>query len=72
MPRYFTESRFKLALSCPAKLYYTGKELCHDSSSEDSFLEALVEGGYQVEALAKCYYPEGLDIIERDFSTNTV
>ena len=25
MPRYLTKSRFKLALDCPAKLFYTGK-----------------------------------------------
>jgi hypothetical protein len=28
----------------------------------DAFLEALAEGGYQVGALAKCYYPEGIDL----------
>ena len=27
---------------------------------EDSFLKALAEGGYQVEALARCYFPEGI------------
>jgi hypothetical protein len=24
--RYLTKSRFKLAMECPTKLYYTGKE----------------------------------------------
>ena len=24
-PRYLTKSRFKLALECPTKLFYTGK-----------------------------------------------
>jgi hypothetical protein len=67
MPRYLSKSRFKLALSCPTKLYYTGKELYPDTSSDDSFLEALAEGGYQVGALAKCYYPEGIDIVERGY-----
>jgi hypothetical protein len=67
MPRYLTKSRFKLALSCPTKLYYTNKEIYPDSSSEDSFLEALAEGGYQVGELAKCYYPEGVDIVERGY-----
>ncbi|KTD34690.1 hypothetical protein Lmor_1223 [Legionella moravica] len=27
---------------------------------EDSFLKALAEGGYQVEALAGCYFSEGI------------
>lgn len=67
MPRYLTKSRFKLALSCPTKLYYTGKDQYPDSSSDDAFLEALAEGGYQVGALAICYYPVGVEIEERGY-----
>jgi len=51
-------------LNCPKKLYYTGKPQYPDSRSEDSFLRALAEGGYQVGTLAKCYYPNGIDIEE--------
>ena len=67
MPRFLTKSRFKLALDCPAKLYYTGKPEYPDAKKDDSFLEALAEGGYQVGALAKCYYPEGIEIQDRGY-----
>lgn len=67
MPRYLTKSRFKLALGCPAKLFYTGKEQYPDISQENEFLEALAEGGYQVGALATCYYPGGIGITERGY-----
>lgn len=61
-PRYLTKSRFKLATECPTKLYYTGKVEYADKKLEDSFLEALAEGGFQVGELAKCYFPSGHDI----------
>jgi hypothetical protein len=67
MPRYLTKSRFILGLDCPAKPYYTGKPEYPDTSKDDSFLEALAEGGYMVNALAKCYYPDGIEIQERDY-----
>ncbi len=62
MRRYLTKSRFKLALECPTKLYYTGKKEYANQKQEDSFLEALAEGGFQVGELAKCYFPGGHDI----------
>jgi hypothetical protein len=67
MPRYLTKSRFKLGLDCPAKLFYTGKPEYPDTSEDDAFLEALAEGGYQVGALAKCYYPDGIEVVERGY-----
>jgi hypothetical protein len=67
MPRYLSKSRFKLGLDCPAKLFYTGKPQYPDTSENDAFLEALAEGGYQVGALAKCYYPDGIEIKERGY-----
>ena len=67
MSRYLTKSRFKLALDCPAKLFYTGKIQYPDAKKDDAFLEALAEGGYQVGALAKCYYPDGIEIEERGY-----
>lgn len=62
-----TKSRFKVALECPTKLYYLDKEEYANANIEDSFLEALAEGGFQVGALAKCYYPDGVEITERDY-----
>ena len=67
MSRYLTKSRFKLALDCPAKLYYTGKRQYPDKSEDDLFLEALAEGGFQVGTLAKCYYPDGIEVTDRDY-----
>ena len=67
MPRFLTKSRFKLALDCPTKLFYTGKSEYPDTKKDDAFLEALAEGGYQIGALAKCYYPEGIEINERGY-----
>ena len=62
-PRYLTKSRFKLALECPTKLYYTGKsDLYVDSRREDEFLQALADGGFQVGELAKLMFPGGIEI----------
>ena len=67
-PRYLTKSRFKLALECPTKLFYTQKEdLYPNSDQDDPFLAALARGGYQVGELAKSYYPEGHSIETLDF-----
>jgi hypothetical protein len=65
-PRYLTKSRFKLAVECPTKLYYAGKtQEYRDNMAENEFLAMLAEGGYQVGALAKCRYPDGIEITER-------
>ncbi len=59
MPRYLTKSRFKRALDCPPKLYYCNKkEEYADQSLDDSFLQALAEGGFQVGELAKYLFCE--------------
>jgi hypothetical protein len=68
MPRYLTKSRFGLALECPAKLFYTGKDEYPDKKSDNELLEALAKGGFQVGALAKCYYPEGHEIGTLDYN----
>jgi hypothetical protein len=68
MIRYLTKSRFKLALECPTKLFYTKKESVYaDQKQADPFLEALAEGGFQVGELAKCYYPSGHSIVTLDY-----
>ena len=62
-PFYLTKSRFKTALECPTKLFYTDKEnLYANQKSEDEFLMALAEGGFQVGELAKLYFPDGYDV----------
>jgi len=63
-----TKSRFKLAMECPTKLYYTGKKEYPDTKLDDSFLQALAEGGFQVGELAKLYYPGGYNIETVDYT----
>lgn len=62
MSAHLTKSLFQLALSCPAKLFYAGKTVYANRSLEDSFLASLAEGGFQIGALAKRYYPEGIEV----------
>jgi len=47
----FSKSLFKMALDCPTKLFYTGKPEYESKEEGDSFLEALAQGGYQVNEL---------------------
>ncbi|MEO8665751.1 MAG: DUF2779 domain-containing protein [Ignavibacteria bacterium] len=63
MAPLLTKSLFLLALDCPTKLYYRTNDYS-SSTSDDEFLIALAEGGMQVGALAKCYYPEGVLVKE--------
>lgn len=65
--RFLTKSKFKLALECPTKLYYEGKQEYANQKIEDSFLLALADGGYQVGELAKCYFPSGYQIDTLDY-----
>ena len=66
-PFYLTKSRFKTALEWPTKLFYTDKENIYaNKKSEDEFLMALAEGGFQVGELAKHYHPGGHDITSLD------
>lgn len=57
-----TKSRFKTALECPNKLFFTSKKEYANNKSEDPFLQALASGGFQVEALARLHYPNGIFI----------
>lgn len=60
--RCLTKSRFKLAVECPTKLYYSGKDEYADQSLADPFLKGLAEGGFQVGELARAYHPGGHDL----------
>ena len=51
-----TKSRFKLALECPTKVYYSLDRRYVNTKQEDEFLQALADGGFQVGALAKAMY----------------
>lgn len=63
---YLTKSRFKLALSCPTKLFYTGKSQYANKNDGDDFLKMLADGGFQVGELAKLMYPGGIEITSQD------
>lgn len=60
--RYLTKSRFKMAVECPTKLFYTRKPEYRDSMADNEFLQMLAEGGYQVGALAQLSFPEGIEV----------
>ncbi len=65
--KVLTKSRFKLGLECPNKLYYTRKKEYANKKQEDPFLEALAQGGFQVEELARMHYPNGVLIEGNDW-----
>ena len=60
--RHLTKSRFTLALECPTKLAYQDDPRYANTKCHNEFLLALAEGGHQVGALAKCLFPEGIEI----------
>lgn len=64
--RYLTKSQFRLALECPTKLFYTGKDEYSNQTLNNTFLAELANGGFQVGELAKCYYPGGIEISSKN------
>src|SRR4051812_22549672 len=61
--RYLTKSRFKVAYECPTRLFYLDKpDEYGNNDLNNAFLKSLAEGGFQVGALAKLYYPGGVEI----------
>lgn len=67
-PRLLTKSRFKIGSECPTKLFFTGKAEYGSNKVDNSFLEALAEGGFQVGELAKLYHPGGVNVEELDIN----
>jgi hypothetical protein len=67
-----TKSRFKVGSECPTKLYYLDNQDYGNTNSDDPFLRALAEGGFQVGELAKLYHPGGIEISERDYDSSVV
>jgi hypothetical protein len=65
MSTYLTKSDFKVASTCPTKLYY--KKLRYPSLlDDDPYLEFLADGGYMVEKMAKLLFPGGREIGDWD------
>ncbi len=66
MRHYLTKSRFKLAMECPTKLYFTRQpEIYKNVKGENEFLESLAEGGFQVGKMATLLFPDGIEIHAR-------
>lgn len=63
--RFLTKSRFKVGHSCPTKLYYLDNPNYGNNRSNDTFLRALADGGFQVGELAKLYHPNGIEISDK-------
>ena len=57
--RYLTKSKFQLSMQCKTKLFYADKKEYANKSMDDPFLQSLAEGGFQVGALARCYFLGG-------------
>jgi hypothetical protein len=56
-----SKSDFKLASTCPTKLYYKKKKY-HQNTEGNEYLEMLAEGGYMVGLLATLLKPGGIEI----------
>lgn len=68
--KYFTKSIFKVGHECPAKLRYLNNKDYADNKTNDPFLKALADGGFQVAALAKCYHPNGIEVRAKDHASS--
>lgn len=68
MNKPLTKSKFKLGLDCPNKLYFTSNPDFVNKKVDDSFLQALAEGGFQVEELARLSYPTGIFVNAKHYA----
>jgi len=65
--KYLTKSRFKLALECPTRVRFALDHVHYaNQKSENPFLLALADGGFQVGEMAKLHYPLGKDCKAED------
>jgi hypothetical protein len=61
MARFLSKSDFKIARTCPTKLYY--KKLNYPSiKDDDEYLEMLADGGFMVEKIAKLLHADGQEM----------
>ena len=66
MSHFLTKSKFKTGCECPTKLYFGSHKDYANNKLEDTFLQALAKGGFQVGALAQVYHPGGITIESLD------
>lgn len=60
---YLSKSDFKVAQSCPSKLYYKKQKYPSQKDNND-YLALLADGGFMIGKLAQLLYPEGIEIEE--------
>jgi len=58
---YLSKSDFKVAQSCPTKLFYK-KNKYPSLNEENDYLSLLADGGFMIGKLAQLLYPEGNEI----------
>lgn len=58
---YLSKSDFKVARTCPTKLYYR-KNGYPSLLAENPYLGFLADGGYMVEKMAKLVFPDGIEV----------
>lgn len=61
MSKFLTKSDFKVASTCPTKLYYR-KHRYPTTRDDDQYLRLLADGGYIVEKMARLLFPEGQEM----------
>jgi hypothetical protein len=70
MPQTLSKTRFKLALECPTKVFYSLDDRYMNRKKDDELLEALARGGHQVGALAKLMFkaedPDAAEVTATD------
>jgi hypothetical protein len=59
MQPYLSKSDFKVARTCPAKLFYK-KSKYPTTLDDDAYMEMLAAGGFMVGKLAQLQFPEGI------------
>ena len=65
--KFLTKSAFKIALSCPHKLYYYGRpDEYENANANDEFLESLAEGGFAEAAFCYGNLFVRVDILKKD------
>ena len=58
-----SKSKFKQGLECPNKLFYSqNKNEFNNLKQDDTFLQALASGGFQIGEYACLQYPDGIPI----------
>lgn len=59
--QYLSKSDFKVAQTCPTKLYYK-KNKYPSLNEENDYLSLLADGGFMIGKFAQLLYPEGFEI----------